>query len=272
MSYNLKVLIVEDQPADAELVQYEMRRAGIEFTARCVETQESFQQALADFQPDLILSDFTMPSFDGVTALGLARALTPDTPFIFVSGTIGEDRALDALKSGATDYVLKDRPKRVISAIQRALIEAKEHAARRDSQQALEASEKRLRSFMRHMPAQAAILDLQGRYEFVNESWERATGKTAPEVLGSTCEEVLPPANAASVGASLCEVAETGRPVSRIFQSGEGVSARWWCLHCFPVPDAQGNVVSIGTVALDVTERGRGGPDPVDSRGPGRAL
>src|SRR5262245_39776426 len=169
MSYNLKVLIVEDEPADAQLLEYEMKRAGIEFIAHRVETKDEFQLALSEFQPDLILSDFTMPSFDGLSALGLARALAPETPFIFVSGTIGETRAIEALNGGATDYVLKDRPKRMISAIQHALNEAREQAARRDSHQALETSEKRFRAFMKHLPARAAVLDRDGRYEFVNE-------------------------------------------------------------------------------------------------------
>ena len=272
MSYNIKVLIVEDQPSDAELLEYEMGRAGIEFTARRVDTRESFQVALKEFQPDLIISDFSMPSFDGLSALGLARALTPETPFIFVSGTIGETRAVEALKRGATDYVLKDRPKRVIAAIQRALIEAREQATRRDSQQALEVSEKRFRAFMQHMPVRAALFDVQGRYEFVNESWERAAGRTAEEVVGRTYEEVLPPERAAGFAPFHRQVIETGAPVSRVFQSGSGDGERWWCSSYFPIPDADGKLSLIGAVAIDITEQKVPKLRAVDSRGPGRAL
>ena len=272
MSYSLKVLIVEDQPTDAELLEYEMGRAGIDFTARRVDTRESYQAALKEFQPDLIISDFSMPSFDGLSALGLARALVPETPFIFVSGTIGEERAMQALKSGATDYVLKDRPKRIISAIQRALIEAKEHSARRDSQEALAANEKRLRAFMEHLPARAAVLDLQGRYEFVNESWMRAVGRSAEEVLGRSYQEVLPPERAAAFAPFHRRVVETGVPVSRVFQSGSGDGARWWCSSYFPIADAEGNLASIGAVAIDITEQKVPKLRAVDSRGPGRAL
>lgn len=272
MSYNLKVLMVEDQPSDADLLKYEMTRAGIDFTARRVDTREAFQAALYEFQPDLILSDFSMPSFDGLAALGLARALAPETPFIFVSGTIGEERAMEALKRGATDYVLKDRPKRIISAIQRALIEAKEHSARRDSQQALAASEQRLRAFMQHLPARAAVLDLQGRYEFVNESWERAAGWTAEEVLGRSYEEVLPPERAADFAPFHRRVVETGVPVSRVFQSGSGETARWWCSSYFPIADANGKLAAIGAVAVDITEQKVPKLRAVDSGGPGRAL
>jgi len=255
MGQHLKVLIVEDQPTDAELLQYDMRRAGLEFTARRVETQEAFERELQEFEPDLILSDFSMPSFDGLSALDLAQARTPETPFIFVSGTIGEDRAIDALKRGATDYVLKDRPKRIMSAISRALDEAKERAALRDSQQALQSSEKRFRSFMQNVPARASIMDLQGRYSFVNENWERMTGRAAQDVLGRSYEETMPPDRAAALAPFLRQVVETGSPVTRIYRAGDGEDARWWCSNYFPIPGADGKLAMIGTVAIDITEQ-----------------
>jgi len=255
MGQHLKVLIVEDQPTDAELLQYDMRRAGLEFTARRVETQEAFERELQEFEPDLILSDFSMPSFDGLSALDLAQARTPETPFIFVSGTIGEDRAIDALKRGATDYVLKDRPKRIMSAISRALDEAKERAALRDSQQALQSSEKRFRSFMQNVPARASILDLQGRYSFVNENWERMAGRAAQDVLGRSYEETMPPDRAAALAPFLRQVVETGSPVTRIYRAGDGEDARWWCSNYFPIPGADGKLAMIGTVAIDITEQ-----------------
>jgi len=274
MGQRLKILIVEDQPADAELLQYEMRRAGIDYIARRVDTRESFHLALTEFHPDLILSDFSMPSFDGFTALGLARAVMPETPFIFVSGTIGEERALDALKNGATDYVLKDRPKRVISAIQRALIEAKERAELRDSQEAIQSSEKRFRSFVQHMPGAAAIMDLHGRYEFVNEHWERALGKAAHEVLGLSCEDLLPPDSAARLARLHRQVVETGKPASSIFRCGTGDAARWWCSSFFPVSGREEKPSMIGSITIDITDQKAAGDaiDGVDSRGPGRAL
>jgi PAS domain S-box-containing protein len=254
MGQHLKVLIVEDQPTDAELLQYDMRRAGLEFTARRVETQEAFERELQEFEPDLILSDFSMPSFDGLSALGLAQARTPETPFIFVSGTIGEDRAIDALKRGATDYVLKDRPKRIISAIQRALAEADERAALRDSQEALESSEQRFRSFVQQLPARASIMDLQGRYTFVNKSWERTTGKAAKDVLGRSYAEILPADRAAALAPFLRQVIESGKPVSRSYCSGNGDDMRCWRASYFPIRDAEGKSALIGIVAIDITE------------------
>src|SRR5688572_27435807 len=126
----LRILILEDAPADAELSQRELRRAGLQFEALRVDTRAAFERALREFGPDLVLSDFSMPTaFDGLTALGLTRERSPDLPFIFVSGTIGEDRAVEAMKRGATDYVLKDRPQRLPFAVASALKEARDWRA-----------------------------------------------------------------------------------------------------------------------------------------------
>jgi diguanylate cyclase (GGDEF)-like protein/PAS domain S-box-containing protein len=150
---NLRILIVEDAPADAELCQRELRRAGLNFTAKCVDTREAFERALLDFDPDLILSDFSMPtSFDGLTALELARAKTDDIPFVFVSGTIGDDRAVEAMKRGATDYVLKDRLNRLGPVIQRALREREEREARRKIEHELEETRSRLDNIVSSLP------------------------------------------------------------------------------------------------------------------------
>src|SRR3954470_6675167 len=98
MKQEFKILMVEDQPADTELLVRQLRGGGLKFSCERVDTQSAYHQALRVFEPDLILSDFTMPAFDGLSALLMARAFSPDIPFIFVSGTIGEDRALEALQ------------------------------------------------------------------------------------------------------------------------------------------------------------------------------
>jgi diguanylate cyclase (GGDEF)-like protein len=123
----VRVLLTEDVAADAELEVRELRRAGLRVTSLVVETEETFVQALHDFAPDVILSDFSMPGFDGMAALALVREFAPDVPFVFVSGTIGEEYAIRALKSGATDYVLKTNLVRLPAAVERALAEAREH-------------------------------------------------------------------------------------------------------------------------------------------------
>ena len=117
MSRSLKVLLVEDRPEDAELLMREMKSRGLRITGRRVETCAEFEEALESFAPDLILSDYTLPGFHGIEALQIAGNRHPDTPFIFVSGTIGEERAIQALRQGAVDYVLKDNRARLVPAI-----------------------------------------------------------------------------------------------------------------------------------------------------------
>jgi DNA-binding NarL/FixJ family response regulator len=131
MTGQLKVLLVEDVAFDAELTLNELKRARLSFEARRVDTEGDYRQALQDFSPGVILSDFTMPAFDGLTALSIAHELRPDIPFIFVSGTIGEEHAIRALKNGATDYVLKGNLLRLPPAIERAVADAR-HRAERD--------------------------------------------------------------------------------------------------------------------------------------------
>jgi diguanylate cyclase (GGDEF)-like protein len=122
----VRVLLTEDVAADAELEVRELRRAGLRFTYLVVETEQAFVEALHDFAPDVILSDFSMPGFDGMAALALSRELAPEVPFVFVSGTIGEEYAIRALRAGATDYVLKTNLVRLPAAVERALAEARE--------------------------------------------------------------------------------------------------------------------------------------------------
>lgn len=145
MAEPLKVLLVEDEPSDAELVLRELKRAGINCVGCRVDTESDFRRELAQFDPNIILSDFSMPQFDGMAALTIAHTLRPDIPFIFVSGTLGEEYAIRALKNGATDYVLKDNLARLPPATHRALQDAKAANEQRRMQAALHHSEQRFR-------------------------------------------------------------------------------------------------------------------------------
>jgi diguanylate cyclase (GGDEF)-like protein len=126
----LRVLLIEDSPSDVELAVWRLQQGGYVCTYRCVTTEAEMRDALRAGLPDLILSDFSLPRFDGMSALAIARAGAPDVPFIFLSGTIGEERAIEALKCGAVDYVLKSNPQRLVPSVRRALEEA---ALRRSS-------------------------------------------------------------------------------------------------------------------------------------------
>jgi EAL domain-containing protein (putative c-di-GMP-specific phosphodiesterase class I)/CheY-like chemotaxis protein len=116
-----RVLLVEDVASDAELTVRELHKGGLQFIWRRVQTEVGLRRAIREFRPTLILSDFTLPQFDGMKALQVSRDIAPQTPFIFVSGSIGEERAVDALQQGATNYVLKSNLSRLVPAVTRAL-------------------------------------------------------------------------------------------------------------------------------------------------------
>jgi signal transduction histidine kinase len=141
MQNGLRMLHLENDAADAELIRDTLAGAGIRCEMTRVETESAFVSALQQGGFDLILADYTLPSFDGVSALKIAQRQSPDIPFIFVSGTLGEDVSIESLKFGATDYVLKTRLSRLVHSVQRALREAQERAELRLSEQALRRSE-----------------------------------------------------------------------------------------------------------------------------------
>ena len=136
----LEILIVEDSAADAFLMDRELRKAGLSFKLQRVDTREDYVSAL-ERGPDLILSDHGLPTFDGFSAFTIAREKNPDVPFIFVTGSLGEETAVRALKSGAADYVLKSHMVNLAPAVHRALRQTEERAKRRETEAALRRSE-----------------------------------------------------------------------------------------------------------------------------------
>lgn len=138
--------MLEDNVADAELVKFALRDGGLNFTIKRVDSKAHYLKELEENPPDLILLDYALPDFDGFTALQLAQEKYPDIPFIFVTGTLGEEVVIEMLKSGATDYVLKTRLSRLVPAVQRAMREAGERAERRRAQERLKKSHEQLRA------------------------------------------------------------------------------------------------------------------------------
>jgi two-component sensor histidine kinase len=131
----VKILLLEDSPIDADLIREYLRRGGVAFDIERVVTRDEFDSALQRGGHDLILSDYSLPAFDGLAALAIARQVAPDLPFIFVSGMLGEEIAIESLKNGATDYVVKTRLGRLPMVVSRALAEAREREARRRVEQ-----------------------------------------------------------------------------------------------------------------------------------------
>ena len=145
MNPPLLLLHLEDDPVDAELIVTTLIEGGIPCQSQLVDTRQAFVAALKEGKMDLILADYSIPGFDGMTALILARQHRPDVPFLFVSATIGEELAIDAMHQGATDYVLKQRLGRLVPSVQRALRELADRAELKRAEEALRQSEKQFR-------------------------------------------------------------------------------------------------------------------------------
>lgn len=143
MSHRLRILHLEDDPRDAELVEATLGAAGIDCDVQLVSGRQDFIAALEQGGHELVLADFALPEFDGMSALAIAREHYPDLPFVFVSGRLGEEAAIESLKSGATDYVLKNRLSRLVPAVNRALTEALERVERHKAEEELRESEMR---------------------------------------------------------------------------------------------------------------------------------
>jgi len=173
MTDHLRILIVEDNDSDADLLQRELKRNGFNFTAQIVETREAYEAALEKFNPDIILSDYSLPAFNGVVAFTIKQKSSPDTPFIIVSGTIGEEKSIELIKSGITDYALKENLFSLTPKIIRALKDASEIRDKRITEAELKSkTEKLLRiAFMQSHQVRvpvANILGLFNLFEFDN--------------------------------------------------------------------------------------------------------
>lgn len=193
MNRPIRILLVEDQPADAELITRALQRAGTELKAQRVESRDELLKALRRFGPDIVLSDFTLPGFDGLEALELVREKDPGLPFVFVSGTLGEDRAIEALKRGATDYILKNNLNRLPSAVRRALDEAANRRAMQAAEEELRSSARRLRDIVEASQDWIWELDAAGRFTFSNGTVQNILGYRPEEILGHEFDELLHP-------------------------------------------------------------------------------
>ncbi len=190
----LHLLILEDNPDDAELAVKELERKGFDVKWTRVDTEKAFREALAE-KPDLILSDYHVPSFDAVAALQIYRQLKLEIPLIIFSGTIGEEMAVECMKSGATDYVLKDNLSRLCPVVKRALEEMKTYRKNRQAEESLRESEsryKRLYSMTRlmcdNLPELMWTKDLENRFIFANKACceKLLNAKDIDEPVGKT--------------------------------------------------------------------------------------
>jgi PAS domain S-box-containing protein len=201
MKSELHILHLEDSPEDAELIRAELGKLDAVCTVERTQNRPDFVAALARGGFDLILSDFAMPAFDGMAALALAREKCPTVPFLFVSGTLGEDAAIDSLKHGATDYVQKHRLPRLVPAVERALELTEERRAVCKAEEAMIQSEFKYRQLFDCLGEAALLVDASsGRVLDTNRQAETLFGRTRGEIIGQNQDRFHSPATLQEFG------------------------------------------------------------------------
>jgi len=190
----VRILMLEDDLLDYELAESRLGKGKLAFEMMRVVTREEFETQLKNRAHDLILADYVLPSFDGISALEIARELVPDTPFIFVSGTLGEEVAIEMLKRGATDYVLKHRLERLVPAVTRALAEARQRALHRAAVAELRKTESLARLIIDGLHDHALLmLDPDGNVASWNNAAQRVLGYRENEMLNQPFSRCYPP-------------------------------------------------------------------------------
>jgi PAS domain S-box-containing protein len=189
----LKILLLEDIPGDAELIRRTLEKAGLEFESRREDTREGFVRALTEYHPDIVLADYDLPSFTGAEALEIERRMCPEIPMVIVTGTLGDESAVEILKSGAKDYVLKDNLERLPHAVRRALSDEQGIRARKASERAMRESEGRLRALTENSSDIITVIAPDGVVLFDSPSITMLLGYEHGELLGSNAFELVHP-------------------------------------------------------------------------------
>jgi PAS domain S-box-containing protein len=254
----IQILHLEDSVLDADLIRARLVKEGLRPQIQRVDRRAEFVEGLRQRGHDLILADFALPSFDGLEALELARTHAPDTPFLFVSGVIGEEVAIESLQRGATDYVLKHRLERLGPAVKRALTETRERIERRKAEAALRESERRHRMTLDSVRDYAILtIDIEGRVTGCNAGAERVLGYRDDELIGQpigvfhTAEDVragIPYRQLARAGAR-------GAGDDERWHVRKDGSRFWGSGLIMPQLDEDGQLRGFTKVVRDMTER-----------------
>ena len=257
MSQPLRILLVEDAPTDAALVEREIRKAGLDFTSQRVETREAFLAALGEFGPHLILSDYSLPAFDGMSALRLARERAPEIPFIIITGSLNEETAVECMKAGADDYVLKDRLARLEPAIRGALEKRRLRTESARAETERRESEERYRLLVERNLAGVFRSTIEGRVLDCNDALAAIYGYASrEEILGQPAHLLYPNPESR---ATFIERLRRERLVKNLISEGrrKDGSPVWILENASLIPDKKSGEEIIEGTIIDITEQRR---------------
>ncbi len=254
MSVPLRVLIVDDSEDDALLVAMSLRRGGYDLTFERVDDAVAMQAALDARDWDIVVTDYAMPHFSGLQALHLMKAHAPDIPVIIVSGTIGEEVAVAAMKAGASDYVMKDNLARLSPAVRRELEEATVRRARRRAEEQL----RKLSRAVEQSPVSVIITDHDGVIDYVNPRFCLLTGYPAEEIIGRRPDFLKSGETSAESYDELWQTIRAGKEWNGEFCNlKKDGTAYWVSASISPIYTASGQITHYIAIEEDITERKR---------------
>lgn len=253
MNTELRILILEDIPEDAELLQRIMSETKMQFTARVVDNKGDFLKELKDFKPDIILSDYSLPQFTGLEALELTKEIDPSTPFIIVTGSINEETAVECIKTGAVDYLIKDHLIRLGQAVEAALENKNIRDEKARVEKALAASAREWKTTFDAINDAICLLDINGNVLRCNTAMKNLVGKPFCEIIGKGCwglfRDVTSPDR-------LCPFVRMHESLHRETTLVE-LNNRWLDIMVDPILDETGALIGGVQIVSDVTERKR---------------
>lgn len=258
MKEKIRVLVIEDNEDDARLEIDELKSGGFDIEYELVETRKDTREALTTKEWDFIISDYSLPQYSGMEALAELKETGNDIPFIFVSGTIGEEIAVAAMKAGVHDYIMKDNLSRLIPAFERELREAEIRKQKREAEEAIKNERILLRTLIDNLPDMVYVKDAEGRKIVSNNAdFEFLGYNSEADILGKTEEELYPEGKAHKNLENDLKIIESGKIIYNYEEkrTDPNGNERWFLTNKIPLFNDHGTITGLVNLSHDITER-----------------
>ncbi len=252
----LKILMVEDLPSDAELVLREIKKSGIQCIHHIVDNKEDYIKNLQDFSPDLILSDYSMPVFNGMKALLIRKELAPTVPFILVTGSLNEETAVEVMKAGADDYVIKEHLTRIGTAIKIAMEKQEIIRLRVKAEEKLAWEQFLFKTLIENIPDKIYFKDVESKFIRINKAMADLIKLDDPlKALGKTDKDFYNPVHSNEAMLDEQNIIKTGMPVvgKEELESNEDGNPIWVSTTKMPLKDPTGNIIGTFGISRDIS-------------------